>query len=258
MDAKVISLAYLSWTNWLLGHPETGLRTADCAVKYARALDQAATLMFALSLTAFTYFLCGRYGVAMSQVDELASLSGGKGAEQWKSYVLIQRGYVLAACDKASEAVTNLATGINLWRSSGATIDVPLFQALLAGAQARVGQFQAASQGIANAIKTIETTKEKWCQGEVYRLAGVVALASGTPDATKAEDYFNCALEVARQQQAKSWELRASMSLARLWRDQGKVQQARELLAPIYGWFTEGLDTRDLKEAKALLEALAV
>jgi predicted ATPase len=256
MDAKTISLAYLSWTNWLLGLPEAGLRAAHCAVKYARTPNQAATLMFALSLTAFTYFLCGRHSVAMSQVDELACLSEEKGAEQWKSYVLIQRSCVLAACDRASEAVTNLATGINFWRSTGATADIPLFQALLAGSQARLGQFEAAAQGMADAIKTIETTKEKWCQAEVFRLAGIVALISGTADATKAENYFNCALEVARQQQAKSWELRAAMSLARLWRDQGKVNEARELLAPVYGWFTEGVRHARSEEAKALLEQM--
>jgi predicted ATPase len=153
--------------------------------------------------------------------------------------------------------VTNLATGLNSWRSTGATVDVAFFQALLAGSQARLGQFEAASQGVANAVKIIETTKETWCQAEVYRLAGVVVLVSGASDATKAEEYFNCALSVARQQQAKSWELRAAMSLARLWRDQGKTVEARELLAPVYGWFTEGFDTRDLKEAKALLEDLA-
>ena len=88
-------------------------------------------------------------------------------------------------------------------------------------------------------------------------MAGEIALKSPTPDAAKAEAYFEQALTVARSQQAKSWELRAAMSLARLWRDQGKPQQAHELLAPIYGWFTEGFGTRDLMEAKALLEELA-
>ena len=106
-------------------------------------------------------------------------------------------------------------------------------------------------------MTAMETTKEKWCEAEVYRMAGEIALLSPKPDAAKAEAYFEHALAVARQQQAKSWELRAAMSLARLWRDQGKVQQARELLAPVYGWFTEGFDTRDLKEAKALLNELA-
>ena len=101
------------------------------------------------------------------------------------------------------------------------------------------------------------TTKERWCEAEVYRTAGEIALISSEPDRVRAEGYFQRALTVARQQQAKSWELRAAMSLARLWRDQGKPQQARELLAPVYGWFTEGFDTLDLKEAKALLDGVA-
>jgi predicted ATPase len=107
-------------------------------------------------------------------------------------------------------------------------------------------------------MTTMETSKERWFEAEVNRIAGEIALKSPQQDAAKAEGYFDRALAVARQQQAKSWELRAAMSLARLWRDQGKPQQARELLAPVYGWFTEGFDTRDLKEAKELLEELAV
>jgi predicted ATPase len=106
-------------------------------------------------------------------------------------------------------------------------------------------------------MTAIEISKEKWCEAEINRIAGVISLKSSEPDATKAETYFDRALAVARQQQAKSWELRAAMSMARLRRDQGKVEQARELLAPVYEWFTEGFDTRDLKEAKALLEELA-
>ena len=106
-------------------------------------------------------------------------------------------------------------------------------------------------------MSTIETTKEKWCEAEVNRIAGEIALRSPEPDAAKAQKYFERALAVARQQQAKSWELRAAMSLARLWRDQAKLQQARELLAPVYGWFTEGFDTRDVKDAKTLLEELS-
>jgi predicted ATPase len=103
----------------------------------------------------------------------------------------------------------------------------------------------------------VERSKEKWCEAEVNRIAGEIALNSLAPDTEKAEKHFDRALAVARQQQAKSWELRAAMSMARLWRDQGKLQQARELLAPVYGWFTEGFDTLDLKDAKALLDELA-
>jgi predicted ATPase len=129
---------------------------------------------------------------------------------------------------------------------------------LLSPSHTELGEFDEAQRRIAEAMTAMETTKEKWCEAEVYRMAGEIALLSPKPDAAKAEAYFEHALAVARQQQAKSWELRAAMSLARLWRDQGKVQQARELLAPVYGWFTEGFDTRDLKEAKALLEELGV
>ena len=110
---------------------------------------------------------------------------------------------------------------------------------------------------IGEAITATETTKERWFEVEIHRIAGEIALMSPKRDAVKAEAYFERALTIARKQKAKSYELRATMSMARLWRDQGKPQQARELLAPVYGWFTEGFDTLDLKEAKALLDDLA-
>ena len=105
-------------------------------------------------------------------------------------------------------------------------------------------------------MREVEMTNEKRGEAEINRIAGEIALKALRPDAADAEKYFERAIEVSRQQQAKSWELRAAMSLARLWRDQGKTVEARELLAPVYGWFTEGFDTRDLKEAKVLLEKL--
>ena len=134
---------------------------------------------------------------------------------------------------------------------------VPLIYHIWRKPMRNFGQFDDAWRCIDEAMMAVETTKERWFEAEIHRIAGEIALMSPEPDAAKAEAYFERALAVARQQQAKSWELRAAMSLARLWRDQGKVQQARELLAPVYGWFTEGFDTRDLKEAKALLEELA-
>jgi predicted ATPase len=124
-------------------------------------------------------------------------------------------------------------------------------------AYAGLGQFDDACRRIEEAITAVEATEERWWEAEVHRIAGEIALKSQQPDAAKAEAYFERALTVARQQQAKSWELRAAMSMARLWRDQGKRDEAHNLLAPVYGWFTEGFDTRDLKEAKALLEELA-
>jgi predicted ATPase len=125
----------------------------------------------------------------------------------------------------------------------------------LAKAYADLGQIDDAWRCIDEAIKTIETTKERWYEAEVYRVAGEIALKS--PErATKAEAYFGQALVIARAQQAKSWELRVALSMVRLWTARGEPDRATDLLAPVYGWFTEGFDTRDLKEAKALLDTL--
>jgi predicted ATPase len=133
---------------------------------------------------------------------------------------------------------------------------MPLHSSYLGSAYAELGQFDDAWRSIGEAADTIETTKETWFEAETNRIAGEIALQSLKPDATKAQKHFERALAVSRQQQAKSWELRAAISLARLWRDQGKVPPARELLAPVYLWFAEGFDTRDLKDAKALLNEL--
>jgi len=127
----------------------------------------------------------------------------------------------------------------------------------LAKAYAELDQFDDAWRCIDEAMTAVKTTKEKWYEAEVNRIAGEIALKTPEPDAAKAQAYFERALAVAREQQAKSWELRAAMSMARLWRDQGKRDEARDLLAPVYGWFTEGFDTLDLKEAKVLLDELA-
>ena len=142
-------------------------------------------------------------------------------------------------------------------RSTGATTWMLLNLPWLALAHAQLGKSDEAWLCISEALSLIEESNQRGSEAEVHRVAGEIALKSPEADATKAEEYFDRALAVARHQQAKSWELRAAMSMARLWRDQGKVLQARELLAPVYGWFTEGFDTSDLKEAKALLGTLA-
>ena len=143
------------------------------------------------------------------------------------------------------------------FRSTGATLWMPLNLSYLARTHAELGQFDDAWRCVSEAMTAVETAKEKWWEAEVNRVAANIARKSPEPDAAKAERYFQRALAVAREQQAKSLELRAATSLARLWRDQDKRRQARELLAPVYDWFTEGFDTLDLKEAKALLKELA-
>ena len=134
---------------------------------------------------------------------------------------------------------------------------MPLNFACLTKAYAELGQFDDAWRCITEAIAAVERNEERWWEAEVHRIAGEIALLTANPDVAKAEASFERALAVAREQQAKSWELRVAMSMARLWRDQGKRDQARDLLAPVYDWFTEGFDTHDLKESKVLLDALA-
>jgi predicted ATPase len=256
-DVGVGILSFRSLALWSLGNPDAALADANHALKDAREIGHAATLMYALNRTTFTHIFCGNYGTANAQLDEVVALADEKGALYWKALGIALQGCVLALSGNASDAVHVIASGITALRSTGATIFVPLYLSHLTRAYAELGQVDDAWCCIGEAITTIETTKERWMEAEVHRTAGEIALLSANRDAAKAEARFEGALDVARQQLAKSWELRAAMSLARLWRDQGKVQQARELLAPVYGWFTEGFDTRDLKEAKALLDELS-
>ncbi len=256
VDSRVSVLSYRSWALWLLGYPEAALADADRAISDAREIGQAATLMYALSHT-FTYFECGNYAKAEAVLDELVALADEKGSLFWKAAGMTNRGCVLALTGKAADAVHKITSGITASRSTGATAWIPSYLSYLARAYAELRQFDDAWRCIGEAMTTMETTKERLWEAEVHRIAGEVALKSPKPDRAKAEAYFEHALAVARTQQAKSLELRAAMSMARLWRDQGKRDEARNLLAPVYGWFTEGFDTLDLKEAKALLDELA-
>src|SRR5262249_9160047 len=241
---------------WMLGYPKAALGDADYALKDARETGQAATLMYTLSWTSMTHTLCGNYAGANALLDELAVLADEKGAALWKPLRMMYQGGLLVPAGKVADAVQMITSGWAAWRSMGAStqLHVPSY---LAEAYAELGQFDDAWRCVSEALTTIDTAKERWFETEVNRVAGEVALKSPAQYTEKAEKYFERALAIACTQQAKSWELRAAMSMARLWCSQGKPQQARELLAPIYGWFTEGFDTLDLKEAKALLDELA-
>ena len=166
------------------------------------------------------------------------------------------RGWLFCLGGRASDVIPTIVAGITEYRSTGAHTFLPMLLSSLASAYAEMGKFEDAQRCIDEALVAIETTKEKWFEADINRLVGEIALKSPELSAATAEAYFKRALAIARQQQAKSWELRAAMSMARLWRDQGKRDEARELVFPVYGWFTEGFETRDLKEAKALLDEL--
>jgi predicted ATPase len=257
-DHMVTVLSFRLQSLWLLGYPDAALADAEQALKDAREIGQAGSLMFALSHTSRLHIHCGNYVKSNALADELVAFANEKGSVFWKSLGMLNQGCVLTLTGRSTDAIQLFTAAISERRSTGATLFLTAYQSYLAEAYAELGQFNDAWRCISEATRAISTTNERWYEAEVNRKAGEIGQMSREPDATKAEAYFERALAVARAQQAKSWELRAAMSLARLWRSQGKVQQARELLAPVYGWFTEGFDTRDLKEAKALLGELAV
>ncbi len=242
---------------WALGYPEAAVADTEDALKNAREMGRAAVLMFALFHGLITHILCRNYVTANAVLDELIGLADKKSASQWKGLGMLMRGEIFALTGKTSNAVELIAPGIAAYRSTGATVWIPLHLSCLARAYAEIGKFDEAWRCIGEATTAMETTKERWWEAEVNCTAGEIALKSPTPDTTKAQACFEHALAVAHKQQAKSWELRAAMSMARLWRDQGKRDEARNLLAPVYGWFTEGFDMLDLKEAKTLLDELA-
>ena len=256
-DVGIVTLSWRSRVLWLLGYPEAALADADHALKSAREIGQAATLMHALNAATMTHVWCGNYVAAKAQYDEQLALADEKGTPVWKAWGVVNKGSLLASIGRASNAVQMITSGIAALRSTGARLAMPRLLSSLAKAYAELGQFDDAWRCIGEAMSETETSGQRSGEAEILQTAGEIALMSPERDVAKAEAYFERALSVARQQQAKSLELRVAMSLARLWRDQGKPQQARELLAPVYGWFTEGFDTLDLKEAKALLDELA-
>jgi predicted ATPase len=257
-DAAVAILSFRLLALWLLGYPEAALADSTQVLKAAREIGQAATLMYALNhTTMFVDILCGNYTTAKAALEEVITLADEKGALFWKALGTMNQACVLTLTGKASDAIQMFISGIAAYPSTGATVWRPLHLSHFARAYAELGQFDDAWRCVGEVMTAIETTNERWFEAEAHRTGGEIALLSPDPDAAKAEAYFERALEIARRQQAKSWELRAAMSLARLWRHQGKRDEARDLLAPVYGSFTEGFDTRDLKDAKALLDVLS-
>jgi predicted ATPase len=257
-DVEVALLSSRAGCMWLLGYPAASRSDAERAVKKARETGQATTLMYALFHGGgFQLIHWGDYAAANAQLNELIALANERGVPYWKALGTAAQGWLFALTGKGSDAVRTITSGITSLRSTGATLYEPQHLQYLAMAYAELGQPDDAWRCIDDTIEAIERSKERWCEAEAYRIAGEIALKSLARDPAKAEAYFDRALAVARQQQAKSWQLRAAMSMARLWRDQGKRKEARDFLAPVYGWFTEGFDTLDLKEAKNLLDELS-
>jgi predicted ATPase len=256
-DVGATALAYRVWALWLRGYPQSALTLTVQLVKHARDLGHAVSLIHALFHVGTVETWTGRVAAAESHTAELITLAEAKGAEFWRALGTLLKGSILSASGRETDAIELINAGLDAYRSTGSRVLIPFSLNALAHAYASTGQLEQACVIISQALDTVERTNERLFEAEIHRTAGEIALNLPTPGVAKAQAYFERSLEIAREQQSKFWELRTAMSMARLWRNQGKRQRAQDLLAPIYGWFTEGFDTLDLKEAKALLDDLA-
>jgi class 3 adenylate cyclase/predicted ATPase len=256
-DPGVSCRVHTTWTLWLLGYPEQALARLHEALVLAHELSHPFTLAYARCTAAFGYQFRREVAAVHEQADAAVTLSTAQGLPFFAALGTSLHGWALAIQGQGEEGLAQVRQGLAAWRATGAALAVPYMCTLLADVCAHLGHPADGLQALAEADTLMEQHDERWWEAEVYRLRGVVLLRQpGTPPA-EAETCFQRTLDVARRQEAKSLELRAAMSLTRLWQQQGKQAEARALLAPIYGWFTEGFDTADLQDARALLAALS-
>jgi predicted ATPase len=200
--------------------------------------------------------LRGDWQTVKERASALMLLTAERGFAHWHATATILHGWAVAASGAVEEGITEMNRGLVEKQATGAQLKVPYYLGLLAAAHASISRESEAMLLLDDAMARVGQTKERWFEAELYRLRGEVLRRSPGNPRTQAEACFGKALSVAQEQDAKLWELRAATSLARLWAEQGRHAEAHDLLAPIYGWFTEGFETPDLKEAKELLEEL--
>jgi predicted ATPase len=284
-DPGIICLALSALTLWFLGYPAQALRNSQKALALAQDLALPYNLALALDLATWVHFYRGERQAAQACIEALLPLVSEQGFEFFAAESLILRGWVLAEQGQGTEGLMQMRPGLAAYRATGAEMSRPSHLGLLAKAYGKVGQVGEGLGALAEAFAVVDKTGECCLEAELYRLKGELTLrqfhVSGSKPhvptnqkakgkktrrrlassvqrlESEAEECFYRAIEIARQQNAKSLELRVVMSLARLWQQQGKKAEAWQLLTEIYGWFTEGFDTKDLQEAKALLEELA-
>jgi predicted ATPase/class 3 adenylate cyclase len=266
-DLGVNGRSLLAKILWLLGYPDQALTRSRAALTLVQEIDHPwNTAVVWINDTELHQFLHAAQAV-QQQAEALIVLSNEQGFSSLLAAAIVRRGWALAEQGQAEEGIQQIQRGMAAHRATGDELFHPYHLALLAEAYGKAGQVEDGLIALAEALATVDRTGERQCEAELYRLKGQLTLqqfqVSGfkfqvPPNSqTEAEACFHKAIEIARRQSAKSLELRAVMSLSRLWQQQGKKDEARQMLAEIYGWFTEGVDTADLKEAKALLEELA-
>ncbi|HEV8718504.1 MAG TPA: AAA family ATPase, partial [Candidatus Binatia bacterium] len=270
-DPGMICLSQAAWTLWVLGHPDQALQKNHEALTLAQELSHPHSLAFALCFASVLHQFRREAQAAQERAEAAIALTSEQGFPYWLAWATILRGWALAEQGHAEEGIAQIRQGLAAYWATGAELRRPHFLTLLAEAYEKKGQTKEGLDILAETLTLVNKTGERYWEAELYRLKGELSLKSAvrspqstvtnprplTPDPQgEAEACFRQAIAIARRQSAKSLELRAVISLSRLWQQQGKKGQARILLAEIYNWFTEGFDTKDLQEAKALLEEL--
>jgi class 3 adenylate cyclase/predicted ATPase len=254
-DPRVISQAFLGINFFCLGFPDQGLARSKAAIAEARRLADPPSMAVSLALGARLVSLVGDEAIFGQWVEQLLAIATEQAFPYFRAQGTIFRGWVKVKNGDVEEGISLLRSGSNAFRATGAELWLPYFSALMAAACEIAGQLEEAAVLLDDTLQIVEKTGERWLEAELRRQKGQLLLRQGNSE--PAEQLYRKALGIAQEQGAKLWELRAAASLARLCCDQGRHREARGLLAPIYGWFTEGFDTRDLKDAKALLNELS-
>jgi predicted ATPase len=256
-DLGMFSLCWSPHALWHLGYPDQAGAMSCKALALARELSHPFSLTVALAYMAMFRQFCREPHTAHECADEVMALCAEQGFAYYLAWGMIIRGWALSEQGGGEEGVAQVCQGLAALQATGGEVRLPYYLALLAKAYGIVGQTEEGLTAVAEALELVHKTGERWYEAELHRLKGELLLQQSADNHPEAEASFHHALDIACRQQAKSLELRAATSLARLWQAQNKRQDASALLAPVYGWFTEGFDTADLQEAKALLEELA-
>jgi len=251
---QIVALAHLGIVLFCLGFPDQALAWSSVAAANARAQAHPPSLASNLAIGTRLLVLVGNNALVDERADELIAVTTEQGFPQWRAQGMIYHGWVKVRNGDVTEGMALLRSGLAAHRATGAELWMPHFLALLAEACEIAGEIEEGLTLLDDALGLAERTGARWFAAELNRQKGRLLLRQGQP--ATAEELYRKALGIAREQEAKMWELRAAASLARLWRDQGRRAEARDLLAPVYSWFTEGFDIPDLKSAKALLDEL--
>ena len=250
----VVCRLYSAWSHWLLGYPDRALRDADAALLLSKELGHVHGLAFALNFAAVVHLWRREFGLAQARAEAAVAIAREHSLAQWLSMGTMARGVALAGLGQHTQGLAQLHDGFAQWQRIGANLANSKWLGFTAEAHAAAGQIASAFATLARAQDAAAGTGEAFLQAQLFTLRALLLVNCGFDP--EAEAWLLKAIDVARTQSAKSLELRAATALARLWRDQGRYSDAHELLAQVYGWFVEGFDTRDLKEAKALLHEL--